>query len=74
MLKVCDFFGRCPTSAAVSRCGTWTPVELPHVSQKRANVGHQAERFINKAWSGAGWDSLLGFFASLRMTFWKRYS
>src|SRR5208337_5213622 len=43
MLKVCDFFGRCPTSAAVSRCGTWAPVELPHVSQKQANVGHQAK-------------------------------
>ena len=39
-------------------------VELPHVSQKRANVGHQAERFINKTWSGAGRDSFPGCFAT----------
>ena len=60
LLRACDFFGWCPTSAAVSRCGTWAPVELPHVSQKRANVGHQAERFFNTTQNGAESDSVLG--------------
>jgi hypothetical protein len=52
----CDLSDGAPHLPQLADVGLGT-VELPHVSQNRANVGHHAERFIIKTQNGAEWDT-----------------